>query len=375
MRNLMIIAGTLLMILLQGTACGKNNSVNQDADPSDTSTTTPLKILRSNLSYPWEILWGYDDHIWLTERAGKISKLNPSDGSTVFSAGIDEVEARGEGGLLGMAQDPDFLNNGFLYVVYNYIKNGNYTEKLVRLKFDNNALTQPHTLIDDIPASNIHNGSRLWITEGSNGKIFMSTGDAANSANAQAAGSRSGKILRINKDGSIPADNPIAGNLLWSFGHRNPQGMVMVNNILFTAEHGPDVEDEVNIVQKGKNYGWPQVNGPCNGSETSFCSANGVVEPIWSTGGSTFALSGMDYYDHDLIPEWKNCLLVASLKNTTLYVLHLNDQRTAISSSEEYFNGQFGRLRDICISPSGTVYICTSNGQNDALIAVNARQK
>lgn len=372
MKNLIVTAGILLVVFLTGSACNKNNSGNPD--PTDTTTRASLKILRNNLSYPWEILWGHDDHIWMTERAGKISKLKPADGSTVFSASIDEVEPRGEGGLLGMAQDPDFLNNGFLYVVYNYIKNGNYTEKVVRFRFDNSALTQPKTLIDDIAASNIHNGSRLWVTEGSNGKIFISTGDAANSANAQAAGSRSGKILRINKDGSIPADNPIAGNPLWSFGHRNPQGMVMVNNILYTAEHGPEVEDEVNIIQKGKNYGWPQVNGPCNGSETSFCSANGVVEPIWSTGGSTFALSGMDYYNHNLIPEWKNSLLVASLKNTTLYVLHLNDQRTAVSSSDEYFNGQFGRLRDICISPSGTVYICTSNGQNDALIAVNRRQ-
>ncbi len=367
----MIIAGTLLIVFLTGVSCNKDTEDDSIPDPTDTTSTTPIKILRNNLSYPWEILWGHDDHIWMTERAGKISKLNPSDGSKIFSTTIDEVEPRGEGGLLGMAQDPDFLNNGFLYVVYNYIKSGNYTEKVVRLKFSNDALSDPFTLIDDIPASNIHNGSRIWASD--DGKLFISTGDAANSANAQDANSRSGKILRINKDGSIPSDNPISGNPLWSFGHRNPQGMVMVNNVLYTSEHGPSVEDEVNIIQKGKNYGWPQVNGPCNGSETSFCSANSVVEPIWSTGGSTFALSGMDYYNHDRIPEWKNSLLVASLKNTTLYVLHLNSQRTAVNSSDEYFNGQFGRLRDICVSPTGTVYICTGNGANDALVAITAR--
>ena len=148
-----------------------------------------------------------------------------------------------------MALHPDFLTNGFLYVVYNYNSANGYREKVVRYTFNNNSISNPTTIIENIPAASIHNGSRIRVINESNGvKIYFSTGDASNAATAQDLNSRSGKIFRLNADGTIPADNPIAGNPLWTYGHRNPQGLVFVNNKLYESEHGPNIEDEVNSI-------------------------------------------------------------------------------------------------------------------------------
>ena len=369
----------VLLLLIVSTIWGCDKNGNSDtsngADTLYPPETQAEKVLRSDLNHPWEILWGKDNHIWMTERQGKVSKINPADGRTVFSYTIPDVVSRGEGGLLGMVQDPRFVDNGFLYVVYNYENNGRYSEKVVKFTFSSNQLSDPQILIDNIPASNIHNGSRLWITDDAQPYLFISTGDAASSGNAQQLNSLSGKILRIRTDGSIPPDNPFSSGPVWSLGHRNPQGLVMVNGKLYNAEHGPSVEDEVNSVEKGRNYGWPEVNGPCNGSEEIFCNTNNIAEPIWSTGNSTFALSGMDYYSSTRIPQWNQSLLVASLKNETLYVVPLSEDGLSAGTVKTYFTGKYGRLRDVCVSPQGVVFICTSNGGgDDQLIQVSKAQ-
>src|SRR5436190_8434698 len=167
----------------------------------------------------------------MTEREGKISRIDPKSSSTVFSATLPEVVSNGEGWLLGMVQHPGFLTNGLFYVVYNYNNGTNYLEKLVQMKFENGSIQPVSTLVQNIPASNIHNGSRLWITTEATPKIFMTTGDASSSNNAQNISPLSGKVLRFNLDGTIPSDNPYSGSPVWSFGHRNPQGLVVVNDI------------------------------------------------------------------------------------------------------------------------------------------------
>jgi len=355
--QLIIILGFLFII-----GCNKKKSNGGGAAATGESS----RIVKQNLQHVWEIIWGPDDHIWFTERDGKVSKMNPTTGSIVFSATISEVASSGEGGLLGMAFHPDFLINGFLYVVYNYNSPNGYREKLVRYTFSNNSITNPTTLIENIAASSIHNGSRIRVINESTGaKIYFTTGDASNSSSAQDVNTRNGKVLRLNADGTIPADNPIAGNPVWSFGHRNPQGLVFVNNKLYESEHGPNIEDEVNIIEKGKNYGWPNVNGPCDGSETSFCSANNIKEPIWSSGGNTIAVCGIDYYNNDKIRGWKNSILMTTLKDASLRQLKLSSDGNSVESFSTFFKGVYGRLRDICISPSGNVYLCTSNGGND----------
>ena len=355
----------LIILALSCTCCNKKKSNGVTGDS--------IRIVKQDLQFVWEIMWGPDDHIWFTEREGKISKMNPVTGAIVFSAAINEVVSSGEGGLLGMALHPDFLTNGYLYIVYNYNGTSGYREKLVRYTFNNNSITNPTTLIENIAASGIHNGSRIKVISESTGvKIYFTTGDASNSSSAQDLNSTSGKVLRLNADGTIPADNPIAGNPLWSYGHRNPQGLVFVNNKLYESEHGPAIEDEVNIIEKGRNYGWPTVNGPCDGSETSFCTANNIKEPIWSSGGNTIAVCGIDYYNNDKIPAWKNSILMTTLKDASLRQLKLSSDGNSVVSTLIFFKNTYGRLRDICISPSGNVYLCTSNGSNnDKIIEVS----
>jgi len=350
------------MIILT-TSCKKKNA-NGTSTGADT-----IRVVKQNLNYVWEMVWGPDEHIWYSERNGSISKLDPSTGSIIFTTTVSEVVSTGEGGLLGLALHPDFLNNGFLYVVYNYNSSNGYREKVVRFTYSNNSLSNATTLIENIPAAGIHNGSRIRVVNETAGvKIYFTTGDASNSSSAQDINSRSGKVMRLNADGSVPSDNPIAGNPLWTYGHRNPQGLVLVNNKIYESEHGATTEDEVNIIEKGRNYGWPNAEGPCNGSETTFCTANNIKEPIWSSGGNTIAVSGIDYYNNDRIPEWKNSILMATLKDASLRQLKLSPDGNSIISTAIFFKDVYGRLRDICISPAGKVYICTSNGGNNDMI-------
>ena len=360
MRERKLIHWLLLLFIPLMICCNKKKSNGTPAPE------VSIRIVKQGLQHVWEILWGPDDHIWFTERQGKISKMNPTTGAIVFTTSISETVSSGEGGLLGMALHPDFLNNGYLYVVYNYSGTSGYREKVVRYTYANNAIANPTTIIENIPASNIHNGSRIRVINESTGvKIYFTTGDASNASSAQDVNSRSGKVHRLNADGSIPADNPIAGNPLWTYGHRNPQGLVFVNNKIYESEHGPNIEDEVNIIEKGRNYGWPTVNGPCDGSEVSFCTANNIKEPIWSSGNGTIAVCGIDYYNSDKISAWKNSILMVTLKDASLQQLKLNTDGNSVASTSVFYKNDHGRLRDVCISPTGNVYLSTSNGNND----------
>lgn len=345
------------------------NKTTKDAEPSGPVEIRDSVIVK-NLNFPWEIVWGPDNFIWMTERGGRISRINPSDGVVAPLLTIGEVESIGEGGLLGMVLHPNFLTTPQLFVVYDYNKNGGYWEKVVRYTYNGTTLTNPLTIIDNIVAASNHDGSRLLIV---NDKLFITTGDATDQSLPQNTSSVNGKILRINLDGSIPADNPVSGNPYWSFGHRNPQGLVFANNKLYSSEHGPNNDDEINIIEKGKNYGWPNVQGYCDqAAEKTFCTANNVVEPIkaWTP---TIATCGLDYYNSDLIPQWKNSLLLVALKNARLYQMKLDDAFSSITSTNEYFNNKYGRMRDLCISPDGKVYICTSNGSNDKIIEITKK--
>lgn len=349
-------------------SCNKKRST----DNGNNQQEADRRIVKQNLQHVWEILWGPDDHIWFTERGGKISKMDPSTGNIAFSSTINDVISSGEGGLLGMALHPDFLNNGFLYVVYNYNSTAGYREKVVRYTFGNNTIVNPTIIFDNIAAASYHNGSRIRVVNESSGvKIYFTTGDATNAPIAQDVNSPNGKVIRLNADGTVPADNPIAGNPLWSYGHRNPQGLVFANNKLYESEHGPSIEDEVNIIEKGRNYGWPNVNGPCDGAEVSFCTANNIREPIWSSGNGTIAVCGIDYYNSDKIPGWKNSILMTTLKDESVRQLKLSTDGNAVVSSSIFLKGEYGRIRDICISPSGNVYLCTSNGgNNDKIVEI-----
>ena len=339
-------------------------------DKEDKTSVLPDVELKSNvvvsgLINPWEIVYGPDNFIWFTEKSGKISRLNPESGQIIPLLTIAEVRSNGEGGLLGMVLHPDFTANPYVYVAYNY--GTTYKGKIVRYTFTNSSLGSPEILLDQIPAASIHNGCRLLINQN---KLFITTGDASVTSTPQNINSLSGKILRLNLDGTIPSDNPFPNNPVWSYGHRNPQGLVMVGSKLFSSEHGPDTDDEINSIEKGRNYGWPNIKGFCNESaETSFCTLNNVAEPIinWTP---TIAPSGLSYYNSDYIPQLKNSLLLALLKGSKLMQLKLDDSKTKITSTKDFYTNTYGRLRGICQSPAGKIYICTSNGSNDKIVEI-----
>jgi glucose/arabinose dehydrogenase len=349
------------------TAPGKNDA------PGNLTTET----LVSNLNFPWEILWGPDNFIWVTERQGKVSRVNPQTGQVIPVATIAEVASTTNfNGLLGMALHPQFSTNPFVYLIYNYFSTtGQYLEKIVRFTYDGTTLTSPMTLVDGIigkiGGDFIHNGSRLMI--GPDMKLYATTGDANQRFDfPQNPNSLNGKVLRVNLDGSIPSDNPF-GNAVWAIGQRNPQGLVFANDKLYSSMHGETTNDEINIIEKGRNYGWPFVEGFCDlPAEQTFCAANNVVEPIYAW-TPTIAPSGLDFYNNNYIAQWKNSLLLAVLKDKKMIQLKLNDNGSAIDGVHEFFVNQFGRLRDIAISPDGKVYICTDNGNNSDKIIVVAK--
>jgi len=355
---------TCLAVCLLFTACKKNKSNGNDAGNLP-DVELKNRAVASGLRFPWGMVYGPDNFIWFTERGGKISRLNPSNGQITLLLTIGDVRENGEGGLLGIVLNTDFATNPWVYVAYNY--GNSYKEKIVRYTYTGGVLTNPITIIDNIGASSNHNGSRLLITSG---KLFISTGDAADTNTPQNISSTSGKILRFNLDGSIPADNPYPNNPVWSYGHRNPQGLVAVGNKIFSSEHGPDSDDEINIIEKGRNYGWPNIKGFCDESgEQSFCTANSIAQPltVWTP---TIAPSGMAYYTSDYIPQFKNSLLLAVLKNTKLMQLKLDNAQTKIEGTKDFFVNTYGRMRDVCVSPEGKIYICTSNGTDDKIIEI-----
>jgi hypothetical protein len=166
----------------------------------------------------------------------------------------------------------------------------------------------------------------------------------------------------MNLDGTIPEDNPFPESYIWSYGHRNPQGLVFTNEgKLYSSEHGPSNDDEVNLIMKGENYGWPDVEGFCDeGSEEAFCTENAVIEPLvaWTP---TLAVAGLDFYPYDLIPSLQNQLLLVSLRTGKLVSLSLSEEGNAVIKEDTWINGELGRLRDLCVAPDGRIFISTSN--------------
>jgi len=353
--------------LLLGLSCLLLSSNATKAQLMVGNTTIDTTTIISGLSTPWEIIYGPDDYIYFTERIGKFNRIDPSTGiNKVILDYTSTVNQYGEGGLLGMVLHPNFPTTSKVYAVYNYFTNSVVKERLVSFDYNTaqDTLTNEIILLDLIPGAINHNGSRLLIE---NGFLFMTTGDAANTSTAQNISSLNGKVLRLNLDGSIPNDNPIANSPLWSWGHRNPQGLFLANGFLYSSEHGPNNDDEINIIKKGRNYGWPNVEGFCNTpNEQIFCTDSNVIEPlfVWTP---TVATSDLVYYDHPAIPEFQNSLLLTTLKDATLHHLPLNATKDGITTDNEYFINFWGRLRDIAIGPNGELYIATNSGSHSII--------
>lgn len=333
------------------------------------TATVTVSELTPGLATIWELVWGPDNFIWATERAGRISRINPSTGAVLPLLTIADVTQNNESGLLGMALHPDFATQPYVYVVYNYTEEGTLKEKLVRFTYAAAAgtLGAPLVLLGGIVATTNHSGSRLLILP--DRTILMTTGDALQASEAQNRASLNGKILRLNLDGSIPADNPTPGSYVYTLGHRNPQGLVqLANSRIYSSEHGPSNDDEINKIEGGRNYGWPAVEGLCNlPAEVAFCAANNVCAPL-TTWTPTIAPAALKYYDHPAIPGWRGSLLVAALGGKRLVQMPLDAAGAAITARNEFMT-DFGRLRSLCVSPDGRVYVGTSNRDGRGTLA------
>jgi aldose sugar dehydrogenase len=364
-------AGALFLSCSKDDAIDANDATEMSAKPAPSFNLT-TRILNDRLNYPWEIVWGPDNFIWFTEREGRVKRMNPATGEISLVAEISEVATTTDyNGLLGMALHPQFKTNPYVYLVYNYFgANGEYLQKIVMYTYGSESLSSPKVLVDGIIGKEggdfIHNGSRLLI--GPDMKLYATTGDANRRFDfPQNPASLNGKVLRLNLDGTIPADNPY-GNAVWTIGHRNAQGLTFGMGKLFSSEHGETTNDEINIIERGRNYGWPFIEGACDlPAEQAFCSANYVRGPIF-TWTPTVAPSGIEFYKGDNIDQWNRSLLVTFLKDKKLRQMKLNQSGTGIIVEREYFAGQFGRLRDVAISPTGVVYLCTDNGNNSDMI-------
>lgn len=309
-----------------------------------------IQILATNLEKPWALTFA-DDKIFITERTGKI-RVFKSDQileeplATLRTANIFD------GGLLGIAVHPNFTNNHFLYVYYTYEENGTLWNKILKITESGNKLKDAITILDKIPGSKFSNGGVIKF--GPDNKLYVATGAGSDSSHAaQDLNSLSGKILRLNDDGSIPSDNPFPNSLVYSYGHSNPRGMAWdKSGSLYVTEMGPSKNDEINLIIKGKNYGWPEQQ--CSGSG-DFVNAIECYDPEIEPGGIVF------YSGNKL--EFKNDMIMASMKPEKLDRLKITDGKVEYQKS--ILSG-LGRIRDVNEGPDGYLYIITSNTDGKA---------
>lgn len=430
---------TVLLLLSGAIACSA-------AD--ETHAKVNSRVLTTDLADPWEIVWGPDGFLWITEKTGKrVTRVNPADGSKSTVSTIAEVyESGGQDGLLGMAFHPGMLKQrgeDYVYLAYTYDADAGESvdrrAKIARYTYDpeTTTLSAPVDVITGLPASEDHNSGRLLV--GPDQQLYYAVGDQGNNqfkrfcnpigaqdlpTIEEVAGRHwsdyVGKILRINLDGSVPVDNPVIGGVrshIYSYGHRNPQALVFgPRGRLFSAEHGPKSDDEINLIQAGKNYGWPHVLGfkddqayryanwsaamspPCSDlgydsvtippsvpqHRESDWNAPGFVEPLKTLytvpNGYNFqdpacgeesyicwpsiAPSSMDFVSAGTggLASWRDVLLVTSLKNGSVYGFRLTADGGSVQGDVTQFFKTTNRYRDLALSPDGdAVYVITDS--------------
>jgi aldose sugar dehydrogenase len=361
------VPAVLLIVGLAGAACGDDRSPEPPATPPSSEVFTAadgtryaVEVVLTNLEVPWSLAFAPDGRLFITERPGRVriaqnGALLPQPALTV-----NDIAATGEAGAMGLALHPNFSSNRFVYVAYTGRgAGGGMVNRVVRYREAGNQLGEPMVIIDNIGAANIHDGGRIKF--GPDGKLYLTMGDAASPPLSQDLASLNGKILRMNDDGSLPADNPFPASFVYSLGHRNPQGIDWQPGTgeLWGTEHGATGNDELNRLLPGRNYGWPviEANRTQAGMETPVL----FYDPSIAPSGLTF-YAPIGVGTGLAIPSFRNNAFFATLAGTHLHrvVFNPGDPRS-VSGEERLLQGRFGRIRDVVTGPDGAIYFCTNN--------------
>lgn len=335
----MIRGAAALIALVTLAACGRSEIEQRPSTPSEPSPTTgarptesrdpaPLEVIEiaTELDTVWALAFAPDGSLNFTERGGRLRSLvqrtNRGDYEESSSVDVEGVVEQGEAGLMGLAID----DRGRRFVMYTAEREN----RIVRLEDDGSQTV----LVDGIAAGSVHDGGRLIF--GPDGELYASTGDAGDRENAERDG-LNGRVLRFDPDSGE--------HEVFTTGHRNPQGLCFSESgRLFSTEHGPDRGDEVNILEEGRDYGWPETTG------TGLANYTPTIAP-----------AGCVVYEADLIPQWKGDLLFANLKDQSIRRLDLDAEMGSVLGQERLFGEEFGRIRDVVVGPDGAIYFATSN--------------
>ena len=371
-RSLVALAAVL--VLSVGCGGGESQSSNEPSEAEDTASQTELAesetpapedtqapqpggsaeagpvevettVVAAGLEAPWDLVFTPDGEALVSERDS--SRLLSIDSS----GNVEELQrlpenGTGEGGLLGIALSPNYESDGYIYAYYTTDTDNRVTR--FRLGED------PEPILTGIPVLTYHNGGRIAF--GPDGNLYVGTGDAGDTSNSQDLNSLGGKILRVTPDGDVPADNPFSNSPIYSYGHRNVQGLAWdEGGQLYATEFGQNRYDEVNRIQPGGNYGWPAVEG-----EGGFFASGEYIDPIATWATSEASPSGAAILKNGAIPQWEGSFFMAALRGQRLYRLALDPSGT-VTEQEELLSGQAGRLRHVVQAPDGSLWVLTSN--------------
>lgn len=340
----------------------------QEGPIASQRATFRVTTFASGLEHPWGATFLPDGSLLVTERPGRLRRVTPDGRVSAPLAGVPQVEVGGQGGLLDIALAPDFARTRDVFLCQAAAVEGGALTRLVtaRLSPGNDGLTGLRRILDATPtqaSGRLHFGCRIAF--GRDGHLYLSTGERNERARAQRLDDLAGKVIRLTRDGRVPADNPFAGRAdaraeIWSYGHRHPQGLAVNpwTGSLWEAEFGPRGGDEINVIRRGANYGWPVVShgreywGPRISREVS---APGMEDPIhvWVPSVSP---SGIAFYDGAAFPGWRRSLFVAAQSEPGL--VRLTTEGDRVTGEERLLWGR-ARIRNVVVGPEGRLYLLT----------------